>query len=598
MADFQKKLFFKSSIIIISMVVLFLIFFSNYIYREISKSSRNNLNELASKTANELTLLFDDMDKISLYVSTNPDIISAFHQTRMQTVTNQELSISINKIITSITVPNSSSRFRITLLNEKGNFLSTGIPYKKELVKEKLDSSDYAEWYDSLPIIHSNRNITALAPDTWDDKPTQYLSLYREIFDSVIIDLPTGIVQIQCPYKVVDRILMLDSANISSYLFDEDHTLIYASAKNNPQLMELPFSDGTLPSSMTPANVMADHHIYSALRLENGWYMLLAQPQNQVLSLVFRLCLLVLLISMCILFICLTVLFKILKTTTEPLRQLTASVSLVTLNTPYLDVDASQYPDELAGLTVAFDQMLERLKSSMEENVKVKSYEARANMLALQSQVNPHFICNILTIIKALSKEQDTEKIGHICDYLARMLRYISAYDEEGVLLRDEMNDAETYLNLMKIRYETLFDYEIAINPALDMDAFRVPKLFLQPLLENCFQHGFKKVAPPWHLKIIAAIENDCYWKIIVKDNGEGITQEEKEKLQKKLEEFMNHTSETIVSLKPGGMGLINTLARLKMWYGESLTFSIQSPVEGGTQIEIGGKLDDEYFTC
>ena len=75
-SSFQKKLFLKSSIIIISMVLIFLIFFSNYVYREISKTSRNNLNELAAKTGNELTLLFDDMDKISLYVSTNPDIIS------------------------------------------------------------------------------------------------------------------------------------------------------------------------------------------------------------------------------------------------------------------------------------------------------------------------------------------------------------------------------------------------------------------------------------------------------------------------------------------------------------------------------------------
>ena len=110
-------------------------------------------------------------------------------------------------------------------------------------------------------------------------------------------------------------------------------------------------------------------------------------------------------------------------------------------------------------------------------------------MIALQSQVNPHFICNILTIIKAMSKEQDTEKIGQICDYLARMLRYISAYDEEGVPMREEITDAETYLNLMKIRYEGLFDYELYINSKLDIDAFRVPKLFLQPLLELSLIH-------------------------------------------------------------------------------------------------------------
>ncbi|WP_343250005.1 sensor histidine kinase [Diplocloster hominis] len=597
-SSFQKKLFLKSSIIIISMVLIFLIFFSNYVYREISKTSRNNLNELAAKTGNELTLLFDDMDKISLYVSTNPDIISAFHDTRMREVTNQELSVSIYNIITSITVPNSSSRFRINLFNDKRNFISTGIPYSKAMVKDKLSSEDYLPWYHSLPIVHSNSNITPLSSDTWNSKPTQYISLYREIFDSLIIDLPTGIVEIQCPSKFIDQIMTLDVPNVDSYLYTADAKAIYGTSDQVPSLAGLPFDQEEATPDLTPVYTIADDHVYSAVRLENGWILMLAQHQNQVFQIVFRLCISVLLISVCILLICLAVLFKIMKNTTEPLRQLTASVNMITLNSPYLNVDTSQYSNELVGLTMAFDEMMKRLKNSMEENVKTKAYEARANMIALQSQVNPHFICNILTIIKAMSKEQDTEKIGQICDYLARMLRYISAYDEEGVPMREEITDAETYLNLMKIRYEGLFDYELYINSKLDIDAFRVPKLFLQPLLENSFQHGFKKVVPPWHLKISCTIKNDYYWSITVQDNGVGITDEEADKIQKKLSEFMDNSSNTIATLKIGGMGLINTIARLKMRYPDSLTFQIQSLTEGGTMIKIGGKLDDEYFTC
>ena len=105
-------------------------------------------------------------------------------------------------------------------------------------------------------------------------------------------------------------------------------------------------------------------------------------------------------------------------------------------------------------------------------------------------------------------------------------------------------------------------------------------------------------MVPPWHLKISCTIKNDYFWSITVQDNGLGITDEEAEKIQKKLSEFMDNSSNTIASLKIGGMGLINTIARLKMRYPDSLTFQIQSLAEGGTMIKIGGKLDDEYFTC
>ena len=185
----------------------------------------------------------------------------------MREVTNQELSVSIYNIITSITVPNSSSRFRINLFNGKRNFISTGIPYSKSMVKEKLRSDDYLQWYHSLPIIHSNSNITPLSPDTWNSKPIQYISLYREIFDSLIIDLPTGIVEIQCPSKFIDQIMTLDVPNVDSYLYTADGAAIYGTSDEIPALAGLPFDQEEPTPDLTPVYTIADNHVYSACLL-------------------------------------------------------------------------------------------------------------------------------------------------------------------------------------------------------------------------------------------------------------------------------------------------------------------------------------------
>ncbi len=595
-SNFQKKIFINISVMIVILVTIFLLFFSNYVYKEITRSSRNSLDEITEKTSRELLLLFQDMDKLSLYLTTNPEIMSAFYKTRIDTLSNNELSAEINSILTFVTVPNDSSRFRISLYNKKGNFISTGIPYSKTIATQKLHSTDYITWYQSLPIKHSNSYITSFKEDTWSDKPIEYISLYREIFDPIVINLSNGIIEVQCPYPIIDNVLSLEASTISSYLFDDSSKCIYSSSNTKPLMTDLLPNYQENTSKHSPFNIIHNNDNYSGIPLDNGWTLVLSQHQNHIFKLVAQIFWIVFGISLGILLIFLFIIFKILKNTTEPLRQLTDSVTAITIQDPYLNIDTSEYPNEFVGLTLAFDKMLERLKNSMDENVKIREYEVRANMIALQSQMNPHFICNLLTIIKAISMEENPEQIGIICDYLAGMLQYISTYDEHGVTLQDELTDAENYLKLMKIRYEDLFHYDIYVDSNIDLNKLMVPKLLFQPLLENCFQHGFKKTLPPWHISIECHLEKEYLWKFIIQDNGIGITPEQIHKFKTKLADFENNSSDSVASFKIGGMGLINTLARLKLRYKENFSFTIDSLPDGGTIICIGGKLNVEYF--
>lgn len=86
------------------------------------------------------------------------------------------------------------------------------------------------------------------------------------------------------------------------------------------------------------------------------------------------------------------------------------------------------------------------------------------------------------------------------------------------------------------------------------------------------------------------------HWYVSITDNGIGITEEAKTELLNRIAEFLSHSSDAILSLKIGGMGLVNTVARLKLKYGDSILFDINSIPGGGTTIVLGGFLEDEYL--
>jgi sensor histidine kinase YesM len=140
----------------------------------------------------------------------------------------------------------------------------------------------------------------------------------------------------------------------------------------------------------------------------------------------------------------------------------------------------------------------------------------------------------------------------------------------------------------MKIRYEDQFEYVIHCDPSLIVSDLEFIKLSLQPILENCFQHGFKKVLPIWHIHIYCSGSIDD-WTIIIKDNGYGISETSLDALHIRIDEFLSNPSDSIASLKLGGMGLINTLARLKLRYKNNFTYDITNNDPNGTTITLKG---------
>ncbi len=225
--------------------------------------------------------------------------------------------------------------------------------------------------------------------------------------------------------------------------------------------------------------------------------------------------------------------------------------------------------DEFAFFYQKLNEMNQNLKSLVHENYEVKLQKRDTEIMALNIQMNPHFLYNSLNIINWACMKGDSKKASGMLLDLSRMLQYTSQNRELMVSLREDLDWLERYLGIMGKRYEQRFRAGISVPDS--MGRLQVPKLFLQPFVENAIIHAFKDYQEDGEIRIFAEEEKEDI-VFYVEDNGCGI-------LQEKITEIFGQKNNSI--------GIQNTDKRLRMIYGEKYGVSISSQVGEGTTVFI-----------
>lgn len=241
---------------------------------------------------------------------------------------------------------------------------------------------------------------------------------------------------------------------------------------------------------------------------------------------------------------------------------------------------------ELNTLYSALVEMQNRNRLSMEREIALHNQEMQSRMLALQSQMNPHFLYNSLATLQSMADEGMNDKIINMCQTISRILRYISSDKQLLVTLEEDLRHMDDYLQCMKIRYDDDLDYKIDIPD--EMNSILIPKLCLQLIVENSIKYATKSVRPPWKIEISGTVTN-TYWEIRIIDNGAGFKDEDIDSINEKIE-YINETS-LLPSLELNGMGLMNIYMRFKTLYKGNHIFRIGNLATGGAIVTIGGDI-------
>lgn len=251
---------------------------------------------------------------------------------------------------------------------------------------------------------------------------------------------------------------------------------------------------------------------------------------------------------------------------------------------------ASGKEDELTELRDSFESMLEALQKSSDQLLGAQISKLRAQLLALQAQIDPHFIHNTLSVIVALAQEENFREVEEVAMRLSEIIRYSSSFDEPMCTLAQEIKHLENYLELLCVRYEDNFSYQISWDT--ENKNVRVPRFIAQPIAENALKYSLKQVDYQWNIKV--ECESDAYfWRLIVTDNGLGITQERADEIMKQTFHAINEGVDNLLEeLKIGGLSLLNIAARLYLTYGDDMIFCICPAEEKGTKVILGGSIN------
>lgn len=235
---------------------------------------------------------------------------------------------------------------------------------------------------------------------------------------------------------------------------------------------------------------------------------------------------------------------------------------------------------EIFELEHAFNQMMVQLRSSTMNELAMREGTLQAQLSALQTQISPHFIYNTLNIISAKAMESSNFDIIELCDQFASMLRYATYTSSRTATLQEEIANAHNYLQLAKARYEDNLEYTIDVPK--ELTGLIVPKLTLQPLVENALTHGYDGTNALRRLSVTGRFEAGKL-HLRVRDNGTGFTPEMLASLSRRIEEIQDDHS--FASDASTHIGLINTCLRLHYYSKGAMRMSIRN--EDGAVVEL-----------
>lgn len=451
------------------------------------------------------------------------------------------------------------------LVTKDGNLISTDpeltMKTSADMMKEK--------WYQdaihkgAMPILTpARRTVSHTIGQKW------VISIMQEVVDKDGKNL--GVVRLDIGYKTLEA--YLDQLQLGkegfTFIVNANHDFVYHPKK-------AVYSSNAEMKAMAPylsvknGYVKSKQAYVSQYQIPNsGWTLIGVSSMEQLHAVQTQILWSFIGTGLFALGVCLIGIWFVLRLWIKPLRDLQATILKVGGGHSDLRANETGSP-ELVDLARQFNIMLDRIDQLMiavkEEEQNVRKYELQA----LSSQINPHFLYNTLDTIVWMAEFNDSKRVVEVTKSLAKYFRLALNQGHEQISLKDEIDHVRQYLFIQKQRYGEKLQYEI--KELKQYDDYKIPKLILQPLVENAIYHGIKEMNRQGMIRVSVS-ENDTQLIVSIYDNGRGFVASET-------------TDATLVRL--GGVGLKNVNQRLQLQFGKSYHMEIKSEENTYTEIRL-----------
>ncbi|KWX86767.1 hypothetical protein AMQ83_17115 [Paenibacillus riograndensis] len=559
---FFTKIFVSISIVSFVGVFSLVAFYQQYFERVLTENEmervQRSINQAGLNLDNQLTRIVQNINYFFYYSDNGSELIDATDRNKVE------------KALEAYRTQYSSELESVFLMikddKEEGG---EALIYDENL--DRVPGIDYRSqaWY---------RDFINKDTELWSKLTKEHLFYQDRSYRTIYLTLGK--------YTTEGRDGML-AVRLNSRLFSDAFRILATS----DLLIELKDPDGDIVYSSLPDDMSANRSRYLQMdsKLNNSGFGVQAFINQQAISQKVRKAEVVQpLVIVIVLVITMIISFVLSLTLVQPIKKLLKLMKRVEVG----DLGArfsSKYTDEIGLLGRNFNRMLSNLSEMIDkmyvvemEKINAEMKQKDATMLAMQHQINPHFLYNTLEVINCQAILNDVPEISRMSKAMADFFRYTVDSPRIEVELSVEIQHVRTYLEIQHERYP---DIEIDLDGLEPFYAYPIIKLTVQPIVENAFQYGFIGERD-YYLKVYAADISPDTYALIIEDNGEG--------MQTAAMEAMNALfAKESMELPQGnassrhGIGLLNVHHRIRLRYGGRYGLTLAESLTGGISVEI-----------
>ena len=260
-----------------------------------------------------------------------------------------------------------------------------------------------------------------------------------------------------------------------------------------------------------------------------------------------------------------------------------AALKIENIKQKYTLIDA----DKMTTYEDSLNAILDLIDSSLEKEYSNKLLQKQAELDAMQSQINPHFLYNTLDTIRGYAMMEGASITSDMVEILSRLFRYMISQKNPLVTLNQELNILHDYIKIQEYRNNQHIIFRQSIEPDLQITNYKIPKLIIQPFVENAIKNGLSGIMKEFIITLnIHSTQSRLV--ISISDNGNGMTPEQLRTLNQKL---ANNESDSVHVVKDGskgtGIALTNVNSRIKLLYGDEYGVVAYSTLGKGSEFQL-----------
>lgn len=433
-----------------------------------------------------------------------------------------------------------------------------------------LKSIESEDWYEKLKENNGRNTWFSFQKDEYFPE-NKTLSLARYITDRNDYRNQIGVLVFSMDTSTLLRSFTKITEQQVMYLADENGTIIASSEalENNPKWGQESNSQSSMDAYEVWKNEQGKFLIRRCEIDDTGIYLVSLVPYEYMGAIYKSFLFWVLGGYFLILLLAAFYISFMSKRLTIPLKKLAESISTATVSGKLecLEIDSTE--KEICTLVDAYNMLIQKIEILLKQQYSLGKEKQQAELMALQSQINPHFLYNTLEMVNWMAERNEKENVQTVIQKMSTFYRLVLSKGKDIVTIREELALCETYLTIQQMRFQGRIQYERDVDDEI-LD-YLIPKITLQPFVENAILHGIIASIEGRGTLSINGWEEDGRIILAVMDDGAGMAEEDREKSNSKGSHY----------------GMKNIGLRLSVYYQEDIKIEVESTKGVGTCVSI-----------